>query len=80
MRRTAKSVLGVDNDVATVDMARATVGAAGPTSSFEAADAVEFLCRDLSGDFDAIVCFEGLEHFTSPEDAWACSPGTQATG
>jgi SAM-dependent methyltransferase len=68
LRRTAASVLGVDNDAATVDMARATVGARTDVT-FEAADAFEFLCRDLSDDFDAIVCFEGLEHLRDPLDA-----------
>ena len=59
---TAKSVVGVDKDAATVDMARAAVGRETDVR-FEAAEAVDYLHRDLSGEFDAIVCLEGLEHF-----------------
>ena len=46
-------------------MAQATVGAAQDVR-FEAADAVEFLRGDLGDDWDAIVCFEGLEHLPTP--------------
>ena len=66
LQETAESVLGVDNDVATIDMANATVGAEHDVS-FEVADALEFLARPLGEDYDAIVCFEGLEHFEHPE-------------
>lgn len=59
----ATSVLGVDNDAATIDMARATVGAESDVR-FEAADAVAFLRSGLEGDHDAVVCLEGVEHFT----------------
>jgi 2-polyprenyl-3-methyl-5-hydroxy-6-metoxy-1,4-benzoquinol methylase len=63
LRQTAASVVGVDNDAATVDMARATVGA-DTDIEFVAADAVEFLNRRLESDYDAVVCLEGLEHLT----------------
>jgi SAM-dependent methyltransferase len=62
LRQTAQSVVGVDNDAATIDMARATIGAEQDVR-FEAADAVEFLGRPLAAEHDAIVCLEGLEHF-----------------
>ncbi len=68
LRETAQSVLGVDNDAATIDMARATVGAETDIR-FEAADAVDYLGRGLAEDHDAIVCLEGLEHFPDVERA-----------
>ena len=37
--------------------------------SFEAADAIEFLGRELDESWDAIVCFEGIEHFKDPGSA-----------
>ncbi len=66
LRETASAVTGVDNDVATIDMATVTVGTEHDVS-FEAADALEFLNRELLDDYDAIVCFEGLEHFADPD-------------
>jgi SAM-dependent methyltransferase len=66
LNETAETVTGVDNDVATIDMAVVTVGAQHDIA-FEAADALEFLDRDIGDRFDAIVCFEGLEHFADPE-------------
>lgn len=68
LRETASAVLGVDNDAATIDVARSTVGATKDVQ-FEAADAVEFLGRELERDWDAIVCFEGLEHVREPARA-----------
>jgi SAM-dependent methyltransferase len=68
LRETASAVLGVDNDAATIDVARSTVGATKDVR-FEAADAVEFLGRELERDWDAIVCFEGLEHVREPARA-----------
>jgi SAM-dependent methyltransferase len=70
LRESAASVVGIDNDSATVDMAQATIGA-GNDIRFEAADALDFLCGDLSADWDAIVCFEGLEHLQRPAEAIA---------
>ena len=68
LRETARSVVGVDNDAATIDMARATVGTEADIG-FEAADAVEYLGRGLADEHDAIVCFEGLEHLPDLEAA-----------
>ena len=58
---TAAEVVGVDNDVATVDMAQATVGRSAGIR-FEVADAVAYLRQGERGRFEVIVCFEGLEH------------------
>ena len=68
LRETATSVVGVDNDAATIDMARVTVGADADIR-FEAADAVEFLHRGAHDEWDAVVCLEGLEHFPEPRRA-----------
>ena len=60
-------VTGVDNDVATVDLARVTIGAR-TGAQFEAADALEYLRRpNVAERFDGIVCFEGLEHLPDLE-------------
>jgi SAM-dependent methyltransferase len=67
LRESAAEVLGIDNDVETVDMAQATLG--GERLRFEAADAVDFLRCELDGDWDAIVCFEGLEHLARLNEA-----------
>jgi len=66
---TAALVHGVDYDAATIDLATLTVGgsAGGGAISFELADATTFLRGDLAGHFDAIVCFEGLEHLPDVE-------------
>ena len=70
LREKARSVVGVDNDAATVDMARATVGREADIE-FVAADAVEYLQRSLGEDHDAIVCLEGLEHLADLDGAVA---------
>ena len=70
LRGTASRVVGIDNDVATIDAARASVGRRCEVT-FEAADAHAFLRRDLVGAFDALVAFETLEHLANLEDAWA---------
>lgn len=68
---TAREVVGVDNDAATVDIAQATVGRREDVS-FRAADAVRFLrSEETAESFDAIVCFEGLEHLPDPGAALA---------
>jgi SAM-dependent methyltransferase len=62
-------VHGVDIDVATVDLATATVGR-DTEATFEARDALAFLrAEDIAERFDAIVCFEGLEHVPDVEGA-----------
>jgi SAM-dependent methyltransferase len=80
LRETASAVLGVDNDAAAIDVARTTVGATHDVR-FEAADAVEFLERDdVAPDWDAIVCFEGLEHLREPARAVAALRELAAKG
>lgn len=54
------TVAGVDRDGPTIDSARARIGKPHGVE-FELCDAVGFLER-RAADFDAIVCFEGLEH------------------
>jgi SAM-dependent methyltransferase len=68
LRQRAAAVTGVDVDVATIDLASATVGDQTDIE-FSAADAVEYLGEDLKDRFDAIVMFEGLEHLVAPETA-----------
>ncbi len=65
----AREVIGVDNDASTVELAAATVGRDHANVSFEPADAVEFLRGDIAARFDALVCFEGLEHLRELPDA-----------
>jgi 2-polyprenyl-3-methyl-5-hydroxy-6-metoxy-1,4-benzoquinol methylase len=65
---TAATVHGVDYDAATIDLAATTVGLAG-SITFELADATAFLREEVGDRFDAIVCFEGLEHLPDVEAA-----------
>ncbi|MFZ1155412.1 MAG: methyltransferase domain-containing protein, partial [Solirubrobacteraceae bacterium] len=68
LAETATAVHGVDNDVATIDLAVATVGQR-TEATFEVADAIAVLGGDLSDRYDAIVCFEALEHLSDLESA-----------
>jgi 2-polyprenyl-3-methyl-5-hydroxy-6-metoxy-1,4-benzoquinol methylase len=68
LRETATSVVGVDNDAATIDMARATVGR-DTDVEFVAGDAIEYLHSGLQDEYDAIVCLEGIEHFADLDRA-----------
>jgi 2-polyprenyl-3-methyl-5-hydroxy-6-metoxy-1,4-benzoquinol methylase len=65
----AAHVTGVDNDAATVETARSTVAADGGSVEFEAAEAVAFLRGAIGDRFDAVVCFEGLEHLPDLDGA-----------
>lgn len=58
---TATSVLGVDRDDAALVSGRRHFTA--PGLSFERSDAGLFVRRPLQEEHDALVCFEGLEHF-----------------
>ena len=58
----ALEAVGVDNDAATVETARATLGRELANVSFELADAVAYLSGEIAGRFDVVACFEGLEH------------------
>jgi SAM-dependent methyltransferase len=70
LAESASHVHGVDIDAATVDIAAATVGRE-TGATFEARDALAFLrAEDLAERFDAIVCFEGLEHVPDVEGAF----------
>jgi SAM-dependent methyltransferase len=64
LAETTTHVHGVDYDAGTIDTARVEL-AGKETLSFEVADALDFLNRAV--DFEAIVCFEGLEHLPDPE-------------
>jgi 2-polyprenyl-3-methyl-5-hydroxy-6-metoxy-1,4-benzoquinol methylase len=68
LARKCPTVLGVDIDVATIDAAQAALGR-GDEIKFEVADAHAFLRGDITGAFDAIVLFEGLEHLAHPDEA-----------
>lgn len=65
LRERCPEVLGVDRDAATVDTAQATLGTEG--LAFRAADAVRFLEAGGADGYDAVVCFEGIEHVAEPE-------------
>jgi len=79
LRPEATSVTGIDNDAPTIEQARATIGASDDIS-FETADAVEYLRRDLSGSFDAIVAFEVLEHLRDADVALELLAGHAGAG
>jgi len=53
--------IGIDSSEEAIAEARAGAGAVGQ-ARFERCDALEYLERDLAGELDAVVLFEGLEH------------------
>jgi SAM-dependent methyltransferase len=65
LSQTATTVVGVDEDTALIDLARAT--AASDRVSFEVADPVTLLDRSLRDRFEAIVCLEGWERLREPD-------------
>jgi 2-polyprenyl-3-methyl-5-hydroxy-6-metoxy-1,4-benzoquinol methylase len=67
----AREVVGVDNDAATVETALATIGREAANVSFELADATRFLGGEIAARFDAVVCFEALEHLPDLDHALA---------
>ena len=70
LRETASAVIGVDNDAATIDVARShrrrdsTTCASRPRTPWSSSS--DAACEQ---DWDAIVCFEGLEHLREPARA-----------
>lgn len=62
--KSAKSVIGVDIDVATIEAASAT----GEPVELIACDALGYLRKLNADDIDVVVCFEGLEHLTDLDD------------
>jgi 2-polyprenyl-3-methyl-5-hydroxy-6-metoxy-1,4-benzoquinol methylase len=67
----AREVVGVDNDAATIESARVSIASEAANVSFELADAIGFLGTDIAARFDAVVCFEGLEHLEALDHALA---------
>jgi SAM-dependent methyltransferase len=67
LAQAAASVVGVDNDAATIDAAGQAIDQ--PNVTFEAADAHAYLRRIDTAEFDVIVCFEGIEHLQDLDDA-----------
>ena len=71
LREQAAAVVGVDYDAGAIREATGVAARGGLDVSFEVGDAHHWLERDLSADFDAIVCFEGLEHLEDFDGALA---------
>ncbi len=66
LARSARSVVGVDNDEQTIAAARKEF-AAVEALRFDCADAYDYLDRHLHEDFDAVVLLEGIEHLRDAE-------------
>jgi SAM-dependent methyltransferase len=79
LRGVCPVVVGIDNAVATIDMAQATIGREDGIE-FEVGDAHEVLKRPLSERFGAVVMLEGLEHLVDPESALASVKGHAEAG
>ncbi len=60
----AAAVVGVDNDEGAIAEASKAAAAAEAQVEFVLGDALEWLRDNLAERFDAIVCFEGLEHLS----------------
>jgi O-antigen biosynthesis protein len=69
LAHTAASVVGIDNDAATIDAAGQAIDQ--PNVTFEVADAHAYMRRMETAEFDVIVCFEGVEHLQDLDDACA---------
>jgi O-antigen biosynthesis protein len=78
LARTAASVVGVDNDAATIDAAGQAIDQ--PNVTFEVADAHAYLRRPETGEFDVVVCFEAIEHLQDLDDALASLGRLAAAG
>ena len=64
---TAASVHGVDRDEPTIELARRELAEQATNVSFQACEALAFLVERGLREFDAVVCFEGLEHLAELE-------------
>jgi 2-polyprenyl-3-methyl-5-hydroxy-6-metoxy-1,4-benzoquinol methylase len=69
LAETAAEVVGVDRDAGAIDTAT-VLGADAGNVRFETADAVAYLAEH-GEEFDAIVCYEGLEHLDRLDAATA---------
>jgi SAM-dependent methyltransferase len=78
LSRTAASVVGVDNDAATIDTAGHAIDR--PNVTFEVADAHAYLRRPETSKFDVVVCFEAIEHLQDLDDALASLARLAAAG
>jgi SAM-dependent methyltransferase len=78
LSRTAASVVGVDNDAATIDTAGHAIDQ--PNVTFEVADAHAYLRRPETSKFDVVVCFEAIEHLQNLDDALASLARLAAAG
>ena len=73
------NAVGIDSSEDAIAQARAGAGEFGEVA-FEVADAHEYLERDLEGEVDAVVMFEGLEHLPDLERAVGALRALAASG
>jgi 2-polyprenyl-3-methyl-5-hydroxy-6-metoxy-1,4-benzoquinol methylase len=76
----AREVVGVDVDAAAVETATVTAARAAANVSFELADAVTYLRRDIPARFDVVVCLAGLEYLAQLDLALSLLHGHAENG